>query len=113
MIVESGFSTTVLALSAHDDETTPCSRRSSTDWKVFRHVHGGTVEGYRLHADPLEKSDFSKENPKKTEFLVDRLDGCLLRVEAQFALPNPAFDPNKCSGGIRDFRAMQASRSQN
>lgn len=88
----------------HYDETTPYSSALVGNWKIIRYADDDKVEVYNLKNDPIEQTDLSKTHPEKTTELVKILDNKLKSVNAQEALKNPDYDPNKFSGGIRAFR---------
>ena len=91
----------------HYDETTPYSSAIVDQWKVIRYADDGKVELYDLDDDPMEQRDLAATHPAKTTALLQNLDDYLRAVDAQPALPNPDFDPQQFSGGIRDFRLLQ------
>jgi arylsulfatase A-like enzyme len=96
----------------HYDETTPYSSVLVGDWKVVRYADDNKTEVYNLKNDPMEKKDLSKSNPEKTAELIKILDQELAAVNAQPALQNPDFDPNKFSGGIRDYKKFKAKQKK-
>ena len=91
----------------HYDETTPYSSAIVDQWKVIRYADDGQVELYHLDQDPMEQHNLAAAQPEKKTALLQNLDDYLRAVDAQPALPNPDFDPQKFSGGIRDFRLQQ------
>ena len=92
----------------HYDETTPYSSAIVDGWKVIRYADDGRVEVYNLDEDEMERNDLAAKNPEKTDALVKNLDSWLSAVDAQLALPNPEYDPNTFSGGIREFKKLQS-----
>jgi len=97
----------------HYDETTPYSSAIIDGWKVIRYWDDGKVEVYNLNKDPMEKTDLAGSDPEYTQALVKVLEDYLLDVDAQFAHPNPAYDPNaEFSGGVRDFIKWKANQGK-
>lgn len=94
----------------HYDETTPYSSAIVDGWKAVRYADDGKVELYNLNDDPKEKTNLARANPAKASEVVQKLDSYLAEVDAQPAQPNPNYDPNKFSGGIREYRKLQQSR---
>lgn len=96
----------------HYDETIPYSSAFINGWKVIRYPDDGKVELYNLNDDPKEESDLASTNPAKAGAMVQELDELLQAVDAQPALPNPDYDPNVFSGGIRDFRIWEQGQKK-
>lgn len=91
----------------HYDESTPYSSAIIDRWKVIRYADFGKVELYHLAEDPMETKDLVAYHPEKAVELLHSLDKYLVGVDAQHALPNPDYDPNEFSGGIRSFSRLQ------
>lgn len=70
------------------------------DWKLIRWYEDGSVELFRVSADPGERYDLSALEVERTAALTGDLDGWLRRVEANMPTQNPAFDPAKPSGRL-------------
>lgn len=94
----------------HYDETIPYSSAIVDGWKVIRYPDDGKIELYDLNDDPMEQMDLAIVRPAKTREVLQQLDGLLAEAAAQPAVPNPNFDPNKFSGGIRDFKIWDQGR---
>ena len=91
----------------HYDETTPYSSILSGDWKLIKYLDDNSLELYNLSLDPMESLNLIDSYPDKREQMVNLLNKELNSVDAQPAMPNPNFDPNKFSGGIREFRRVK------
>ncbi|MCO8121272.1 sulfatase-like hydrolase/transferase [Stieleria sp. TO1_6] len=92
----------------HYDETTPYSSAIVDGWKIIRYADDGNVELYDLNHDPTEQHDVAADYPEKATAIEKSLDKYLAETDAQFALPNPDFDPNQFSGGIREYNALRS-----
>jgi arylsulfatase A-like enzyme len=96
----------------HYDETTPYSSAIIGEWKVIRYADDGKVELYHLANDVMETNDLSAQNPEKAEQMVQQMTELLEGVGYQPALSNPDHDPNEFSGGIREYRRVQARKNK-
>jgi arylsulfatase A len=65
------------------------------DWKLVENFISGEVALYNLRADVGEQMDLSELFPGKTEELKILLKNWQSSVNAEFPVPNPAFDENK------------------
>ena len=91
----------------HYDETTPYSSILSGDWKLIKYLDDNSLELYNLALDPMESLNLIDSYPEKREEMVNLLNKELNSVNAQPAILNPNFDPNKFSGGIREYRRVK------
>ena len=96
----------------HYDETIPYSSAIVDGWKVIHYPDDGRIELYDLNQDPLERVDLASANPGKARSMAQKLEQYLAEADAQPALPNPHHDPQKFSGGIRDFRVWDAGQKK-
>jgi uncharacterized sulfatase len=65
------------------------------DWKLIENLVSGEMALYNLRADVGEQMDLSGLFPGKTEELKKLLKNWQSSVNAEFPVPNPAFDENK------------------
>ncbi len=96
----------------HYDETIPYSSMVVDGWKLIRYPDDGKLELYNLKNDPLEAKDRFASDSARAASMQRTLDRLLASAGAQPALPNPDFDPNSFSGGIRDFRIWDRGQKQ-
>jgi arylsulfatase A-like enzyme len=96
----------------HYDKTTPFSTAIIGDSKVIRYADDGKIELYQLKDDVMEKNDLSVKNPEKAKKMEEEMTKLLEGVNYQPALPNPDYDPSKFSGGIREYRRVQAKKKK-
>ncbi len=94
----------------HYDKTTPFSSAIIGDWKVIRYADDGKVELYHLANDPMEKNDLAAQNPEKTQQMEQQMMELLEGVGYQPAISNPDYDPNKFSGGIREYNRVREKK---
>ncbi len=94
----------------HYDKTTPYSSAIICGWKVIRYADDGKVELYHLANDPMEKNDLAAQNPEKAQQMVRKMTELLEGVNYQPALSNPAYDPGKFSGGIREYMKLEGKK---
>ncbi|MDG2220483.1 MAG: sulfatase-like hydrolase/transferase [Rubripirellula sp.] len=96
----------------HYDETTPYSSAIIDGWKLIRYADDGKTELYHLKNDPLERTNLAAAKPKQASWMAKQMDEYLADVDAQPAAPNPNYDPDSFSGGIRDFRIWDQGKKQ-
>ena len=73
----------------------PASAIRKGGWKLVHDLTGDSTILYNLATDIGETHDLSRSNPEKTKELMTMLDRWRKEVEAEFPVPNPAFDPEK------------------
>ena len=93
----------------HYDETTPYSSAIIGDWKVIRYADDGKVELYQLADDPMEQKNLVSQKPEKAQEMEQEMTKLLEGVNYQPALPNPDYDPEKFSGGIREYMKIEGN----
>ena len=64
-------------------------------YKLIRNYEKNSRRLYDIERDPGEAHDLAVKLPEITDKLTARLDVYLKEVNAQMALPNPNYDPNK------------------
>lgn len=79
----------------HPGGATPYSAVRMGDWKLIHFYEDGHDELYDVVKDIGETTDLAAKEPQRTKDLRARLDQWLASVGAQFATPNPAYDPEK------------------
>lgn len=79
----------------HPGGATPYSAVRMGDWKLIHFYEDGRDELYDLGKDLSETTDLAGQEPQRALTLRRRLDQWLVSVGAQFAAPNPDFDPVK------------------
>jgi len=65
------------------------------NYKVMKFYETGRLALFDIQADPSEQTDLSSQMPAKTAELDMRLVKYLRKVDAQMAVPNPDYDPNR------------------
>jgi hypothetical protein len=65
------------------------------DWKLIHFYEDGRDELYDVVTDIGESTDLAAKEPQRVKDMRARLDQWLASVGAQFATPNPAYDPEK------------------
>jgi arylsulfatase A len=88
----------------HYDKAPPYSSIIVDRWKLIHQTDDDTLELYNLKNDPMEKENLAAYLPRKRNALLQELDEILNNADAQRAERNPAYDPNRFSGGIRKFK---------
>lgn len=73
-------------------------------YKLIRNYEKNSRRLYDLERDPSESHDLAVKLPEITDKLAARLDAYLKDVNAQMALPNPNYDPNKAEDPEVDER---------
>lgn len=68
------------------------------DWKLIEWHEDGRVELFDLSKDEGETTDLAAAEPDRTSRLRDEIHGWQRDVGAQFATPNPGYDPSKRNG---------------
>ena len=63
--------------------------------KLLLFYEDGRDALFNLSQDIGERADLSKQMPETTTRLRQHLDAYLAAVDAQFAAPNPQYDPSK------------------
>lgn len=71
------------------------------DLKLMKFYEDNHVELYDLSKDLGERTDLSSRLPTQTAQLRDRLERYLASIDAQFATPNPQFDPTRPAPAAR------------
>lgn len=74
------------------------------DLKLMKFYEDQRVELYNLAADLGERTDLSQRMPAQTAQLRERLEGYLSAINAQFATPNPQYDPTRTPPSNRNQR---------
>jgi arylsulfatase A-like enzyme len=78
----------------HGSTWKPGSSIRDGDWKLIEFYHYKNFELYNLAADPGEKIDLAKSNPKKAAELRAKLKAWQRQLGAKMPVPNPNYDPN-------------------
>ena len=79
----------------HPGGATPYSAVRIGDWKLIHFYEDGRDELYDVVKDISESTDLAAKEPQRTKEMRAHLDQWLASVGAQFATPNPAYDPEK------------------
>ena len=78
----------------HGSTWKPGSSIRDGDWKLIEFYHYKNFELYNLAADPGEKIDLAKSNPKKAAELRAKLTVWQKQLGAKMPLPNPGYNPD-------------------
>lgn len=81
----------------------PASALAMGDWKLIHHILSGEVELFNLGDDPEEANDLSSAHPERAERLTKQLNEHLRDTKAQRMRPNPAWDPGRPPGKIKNY----------
>lgn len=87
----------------HYREEGPQSAVLSGNWKLIHQIEPDAFELYDLSADPAESRDVAAQYPAETARLRNLLEDHLTASSAQRMRTNPAWDPSRPPGRIRNF----------
>lgn len=91
----------------------PCSAIRSGNWKLIEFFESGSVELYDLAADPGERRDLAKAEPKRAAELQAKLHAWQKSTGAPRPVqPNPAYDPSATTKRSRDERGKGGKSSR-
>jgi arylsulfatase A-like enzyme len=72
----------------------------SGDWKLIEFYEDSRLELYNLAADPGERINLVKRQPRRARRLRGMLEAWRKSVGAHMPQPNPAYDPEKADQGL-------------
>jgi arylsulfatase A len=81
----------------------PSSAIMVDDWKMVRLILSGEQQLFNLSADPEELNDLAAKHPERVERLARMLDEHLQATGAQRMRPNPAWDPDRPPGKMKNY----------
>ena len=96
----------------HYDKAGPYSSIIAGRWKLIHQSDDDSLELYDLQNDPMEVENLAAYVPQTRNRLHKQLNELLDAAGAQRVVPNPDYDPNKFSGGIRKFRVWNGRDGQ-
>ena len=89
------------------------------DLKLIKFYETGRLALFNIKADVSEKNDLAKQMPEKAAELDQMLATYLKDIDAQMAIPNPDYDPNKApvarkggGGGNRTRKSGERKRRE-
>lgn len=83
----------------HTPTRPPVSAVLAGGYKLIHFWEDGHQELYQVEKDTAERHDLARSEPARRQQLSRQLHAWLRQVQAEPALPNPAFDPQQPFGG--------------